>query len=135
MKDPLSHHNPAPFVEHPAPVDEVTLRAFCTKVIDGDTFDLLIESRPTHILTTERVRLLGVDTPEVYGSRAEPAGRVAKARVEELLMPHKPILVRTNDTRDKYGRLLMEVFYQAESGVWLSLGDTLLAEGLGKEYP
>lgn len=110
-------------------VGSVVLRAFCTKVIDGDTYDLLLEARPTHYLSVERVRLAVVDTPEIFGINAEPAGRVAKARVEELILD-QPILVTITEDRDKYGRLLVDVTYYSE-GLLYSLGETLVEEGLG----
>lgn len=129
--EPLGHHKPSPFREHPSGVEPIVLRAFCTKVIDGDTYDLLLEARPTHYLSVERVRLAGVDTPEMFGVNAEPAGRVAKARVEELILG-RPILVTVTEGRDKYGRLLVDVTFFEDKP--LSLGDVLIEEGLGKPF-
>ena len=44
------------------------------KVIDGDTLDVLIDLG-FNIKMKERVRLLGVDTPEVFGQNAVPSGK------------------------------------------------------------
>lgn len=128
MNMPLAHHKPAPFRDHPPIVGGVVLRAECTRVVDGDTFDLLLEGQPDHVLVTERVRLHGVDTPEIFGAKAVPAGHVAKARVEELL-PGRPLRALLTGGRDKYGRLVVAVEYQTPAG-WADLADTLLTEGL-----
>lgn len=129
MKEPRSHHKPNPFRGHPHKPTEVTLRAFCTRVVDGDTFDLLIESRPSHILTTERVRLLGADTPEMYGRNATPEGTEVKEWVEGLIQD-RPVLITLDDKRDKYGRLLVSVFYflDGDAGI-MSLAKHLISEG------
>lgn len=130
--DPLQSHRPTPFRDHPADLEPVWLRGFCSKVVDGDTYDLLLEGRPDHILSNERVRLAGVDTPEVYGAKATPDGRVAKARVEDLILG-QPVMALVGSDRDKYGRLVVEVEYFAIDGL-TSLGGTLLAEGLGTPF-
>jgi micrococcal nuclease len=72
-------------------------------VIDGDTIELA---------NGERVRLVQVDTPEVYGS-PECHGRQASASTKRLLP--RGTLVRlyrelATDSMDQYGRLLRYVF-------------------------
>ncbi len=53
-----------------------------------------------------RVRLIGIDTPEVHGS-AEPCGQVAAAFVARLLAPGTRVRYRVGvEPRDRYGRLL-----------------------------
>jgi micrococcal nuclease len=57
-----------------------------------------------------RVRLIGVDTPEIHG-RVECFGREATAFVEDLLqagdrVPYRP----GREERDRYGRLLAYVW-------------------------
>lgn len=134
-EDARGHHSPLPFRDHPMiGAGAIRLRAECTRVVDGDTFDLLVECQPNHIIATERVRLAVVDTPEIYGRNAEPAGQVAKARVEELIGHSAPLQILTDNRRDKYGRLIVFVFYlEPLSNRWTSLGDTLVSEGLGVE--
>jgi len=71
-------------------------RAKVTAVIDGDTIE--IEGR-------ERVRYIGIDTPEIdecYGPEATKANR-------ELVEGKEVILIRDVENQDKYNRLLRYV--------------------------
>jgi micrococcal nuclease len=84
-----------------------------TKVLDGDTFEFLAdgESRPT------RVRLLGVNTPEVTGqdnihfAADMCAGREAEAQLERLLPAGTKVQLRAlhKDSTNR-GRILRYVF-------------------------
>ncbi|MFZ8998353.1 MAG: thermonuclease family protein [Ilumatobacteraceae bacterium] len=86
-------------------------------VVDGDTIDVTIGGR------TERVRLLGIDTPEIdhdaFDGRpavaAECFGDEATAHVGRLLPPGSAVrLVRDVVGRDDYGRLLAFVFRSSD---------------------
>jgi len=81
----------------------------------------------------ERVRLLGVDAPEVKGYRdAEPGGEEAKARARELL-GSGPVRLEadgTADERDGYQRLLRYVHLPDGR----DLGRTLIEEGYARAY-
>ena len=80
------------------------------KVTDGDTIRVLYRGRE------ERVRLIGVDTPEVpwYGGSGEcfgvEAARYAKRRLEGRVVR----LEFGADRRDPYGRLLAYVYVDDE---------------------
>lgn len=80
-----------------------TVRATVTRVVDGDTVDVQIDGR------TERVRLIGVDTPEVHGT-AEPYGAEASAFTKERLTGQEVSLELDAEARDRYGRLLAYVW-------------------------
>lgn len=82
------------------------------KIVDGDTVDVDIDLGFGVVLTDERVRIMGIDTPE---SRTRDKvekifGLAAKARLKELL-DKKAILI-THDDRNgedmkgKFGRVL-----------------------------
>lgn len=86
-----------------APRDTTTARV--TKNTDGDTLRLS---------GIGRVRLIGVDTPEVYGG-VECYGREASAFTERVLPPGTRVRYRLGvEPRDRYGRAL--------AYVWLSDG-------------
>lgn len=95
-------------------------------VTDGDTIKAL-QGRNEHY-----VRLIGIDTPEVYPKR-ECGGREATRSMEKLLDPGdrvKLIRDRTQDNnRDQYGRLLRYV----QSGK-RDLGRTQVHKGLAQVY-
>jgi endonuclease YncB( thermonuclease family) len=75
------------------------------EVTDGDTVDVRLRSR------TDTVRIIGIDTPEVYFG-AECGGAQASRSMHQLLQPGdrvKLIRDRSQDNRDRYGRLLRYV--------------------------
>ena len=74
-------------------------------VVDGDTIKVKIGGK------TESVRLIGIDTPETVrpGVSVECGGPEASASMHDLLSPGdqlKLIRDRSQDDRDRYGRLL-----------------------------
>ncbi|MGQ0434124.1 MAG: thermonuclease family protein [Microthrixaceae bacterium] len=94
--------------------------------IDGDTIEVRLDD------TTERVRYIGIDTPESV-ARDRPIecfGVEAKARLAELLPPGTEVrLERDVEARDKYGRLLAYVF-RSSDGVHINL--LLVEEGFAE---
>ena len=68
-----------------------------TRVIDGDTIE---------IEGGERVRYLGIDTPEVK----EHFGSEALKKNQELVEGRRVYLEKDTENRDKYGRLLRYVW-------------------------
>jgi len=92
-------------------------------LVDGDTFDVRIGD------VEERVRLIGIDTPESV-ARDRPVecfGPEAKARMAELLPVGTEVrLERDVEARDRYGRLLAYVF-RVEDG--LHVNHALVLEG------
>ena len=78
-------------------------RATVTHVVDGDTIDVEIGGR------TERVRLIGIDTPETKKPNApiECYGPEASAFTASLLPIGTEVLIERDIVgRDDYGRLL-----------------------------
>lgn len=92
-------------------------------LVDGDTLTVRIDG------ATERVRLIGIDTPESV-ARDRPVecyGPEAKARMAELLPVGTAVrLERDVEARDRYGRLLAYVF-RAEDD--LHVNHALVLEG------
>lgn len=83
------------------------------KVVDGDTVDVRLRRSGRKA----RVRLIGIDTPEVYGG-VECGGPEASAALRRLLPAGTRVRMRndvTQDTRDRYGRLLRYV-HKARNG-------------------
>ena len=82
------------------------------KIVDGDTVDVDINLGFGIVLTDERVRIMGIDTPESRTSdKVEKVfGLAAKARLKELL-DEEAILITTEDKhgedmKGKFGRVL-----------------------------
>lgn len=98
-------------------------------IVDGDTLKIQARVWP-NIVVEERVRLLGVDTPEMKA--AAPCERAlaqtAKQVTVEVLMAGKHITV-TSNSRDSFGRILGDVRVDG-----ISLSDTLLARGVARKF-
>jgi micrococcal nuclease len=94
--------------------------------VDGDTVDVRLGG------TEERVRLIGIDTPESVAQDrpVECFGPEAKARLAELLPVGTQVrLERDVEARDRYGRLLAYVF-RASDGALVNL--VLVDEGFAE---
>jgi micrococcal nuclease len=100
--------------------------------IDGDTIDVVTADG-----TTERVRLLGVDTPETKkpDTPVQCMGPEA-SRLTETLAPAgaQVTLVQDDaaDEHDQYGRLLRHVLVDDDSTSETSLAGELLSRGLAR---
>jgi micrococcal nuclease len=106
-----------------ATAGEFTLKGAVTEVVDGDTLRVRLASGKT-----ERVRLIGIDAAE---RGACFAGQAAE-RARQLALS-KPVVLRgdrTQDTRDRYGRLLAYVWIPGGR----DLGYQLVAGGFAKVY-
>jgi micrococcal nuclease len=99
-----------------------TLRGTVTYVVDGDTVDVRLTSG-----RMERVRLIGIDTPE----RGQCGFAKATAYARSLVQSRAALLQgdATQATRDRYGRLLAYVWVGGRD-----LGFKQLARGLAKVY-
>lgn len=96
------------------------------RVVDGDTVDIDV------LGTRERVRLIGIDTPETKkeDTPVECFGPEATAFTESLLPPGTRVrLERDVEPRDVFGRLLAYV-YRADDGVFVNLA--IIANGYAR---
>ena len=89
-----------------------TYRCKVLKVVDGDTVDVDIDLGFGIWQKNERVRIMGIDTPEsrTRDKIEKKFGLAAKARLKSLLGP-KPVLRTTiskkgEDMKGKFGRVL-----------------------------
>src|SRR2546423_6498820 len=83
-----------------------TLEGTVVRVVDGDTIHVRVADR------VEKVRYIGVNTPEVHHPRKgeEPGGREATA-VNRTLVDGRRVRLETDvRPRDRYGRLLAYVW-------------------------
>jgi micrococcal nuclease len=102
-------------------------RANAIGVVDGDTIDLKVDLGFT-VFVDARVRLLGVNCPELHGSTAK-AGKDAQTFTASWLWTHSTeITMRSYKAkeREKYGRWLAEIF---PVGGGISLNQALLDSG------
>ena len=103
--------------ESAASATGLTANATVDRVVDGDTVDMIIDG------VEERVRLIGIDTPETKKENTpiECFGLEATAFTQSLLSAGTELyLERDVEARDVYGRLLAYA-YLVESAVFVNL--------------
>ena len=95
----------------------LTANASVDYVVDGDTVDMIIDG------VNERVRLIGIDTPETKKENTpiQCFGPEATAFTQSLLPEGTPVyLERDVEARDIYGRLLAYA-YRVDTGTFVNL--------------
>lgn len=114
------------------------------KVVDGDTIDAIIDLG-FGIFTKKRIRLIGIDAPEIRlqskiedpqeRKKEKARGLLAKEELTKLLKgKNKTLIVKTKlDKRGKYGRVLGEIFV-SESGSLTNINNLLLLGGYVEKY-
>jgi endonuclease YncB( thermonuclease family) len=125
---------PAEFGNHPSPFVGGAFRAVCRHVVDGDTFDALVDLGFNQYAYAT-IRLRGVNTAEMRGgTKPERArGLAAKERAKQLV-EGKPVVLRTLPDPTTFGRYVADVHFQHE-GRWVDLGQMLLTEDLALPIP
>lgn len=110
------------------PVSSPTLAVSLVKIIDGDTIDVNLNGK------TERVRLIGIDTPEMNDYRSEIQCFAQEAKTKaQVLLTNSSFTLQPDSTqmdRDKYNRLLRYVIFSDKS----NLAKLLIEQGYGYEY-
>lgn len=115
-----------------------------TEVVDGDTVDVLYNGRE------ERIRLIGIDTPEVHVENdpaefegvpeneegeqclkkwGKNASNYVKKRIDGKNANLQYNLENRNPERDSYGRILGEIFYNNSS-----INRQLVLQGYARSY-
>ena len=110
------------------------------KVVDGDTVDVDINLGFGVWLSDERVRIMGIDTPEsrTRDKVEDLFGEAAKARVKELMEGSAKLITTENkkgeDMKGKFGRILGDFYVERYEGEREKLTDVLIEEGHAVAY-
>lgn len=113
------------------------------KVVDGDTIDVTIDLG-FDVCTKQRVRLLGIDTPESRTRDLEEKkfGLISKKKLKEWCLKaveseKDDIEIQLRcpeaDSRGKFGRILAEVWV-SEDGEWTNVNKWLCDNGFAVPY-
>ena len=113
------------------------------RVVDGDTVDVDIDLGFGVWLKDERVRIMGIDTPE---SRTRDTveklfGTAAKERLKQLIGGKSGPILKTQVSKDgedmkgKFGRILGDFeCYDHKHDAWRMVTDVLVEEGHAVAY-
>jgi len=105
---------------------QFTYHAEIKKVIDADTFKVRIDLGLGGSFSRQKIRLKGIDAPEVNTKE----GKKAKAYVEKVLRGLPLVTILTSKS-DKYDRYLADVWYGPDEKY---LNQELLDSGLAKAW-
>ena len=113
-------------------------RATLLKIIDGDTVDVDLDLGFGIVLTNQRIRLYGIDTPESRTRDLEEkkCGKLAARYIEDHIKVSSSFTLRTKlDGKGKYGRILGElVCFVPEFDREMSLNDAMISKKLAVKY-
>ena len=116
-------------------------RATIIKVVDGDTVDVDIDLGFGIIMKDERVRIMGIDTPEsrTRDKVEKKFGLAAKARLKELLGKTCTLKTQINkdgeDMKGKFGRILGDfIVYDSNTDSYKNVTEIMIAEHHAVKY-
>lgn len=111
------------------------------RVIDGDTVDVDIDLGFGTWIKKERVRIMGIDTPEsrTRNKVEKKFGLASKARLKELLgakaILKTQVSKKGEDMKGKFGRILGDFsVYHAPTDSWRMATEVLIEEGHAVAY-
>lgn len=103
-------------------------KAEVVSVYDGDTVTATFQLGFNHVMKNQKIRLYGINTPEMRGDEKEQ-GRVVRDYVRSLCLG-KDVLVKTHkDKSGKFGRWLAQIYIGD-----MCLNDHLIEKGYAVSY-
>ena len=113
------------------------------KIVDGDTVDVDIDLGFGIILKNERVRIMGIDTPEsrTRDKVEKQFGLAAKYRLKGMLDNKSGPILKTQinkkgeDMKGKFGRILGDfTVYHGPTDAWRMVTEIMVEEGHAVAY-
>ena len=113
-----------------------TYKCTVTKIIDGDTIDVDIHLGFDVVLTKQRIRLMGIDTPESRTRNLEEKARglISKQYMIDKCPVGSKITLKSLD-RGKFGRIFGEIWEaDIDSTTVEPLNKRMITDGFAVEY-
>jgi len=111
------------------PASLYTYRAIITKVYDGDTVTADIDLGMKIWLRGERLRLWGIDTPELNRGNNRIQARIARDFLRRQILGKQVIVKTIKDRKGKYGRYLAIIYNRN-----VNINQLMLSQSLAKKY-
>ena len=105
-------------------------KAKIVDVYDGDTFTFEVDLGFS-ITVKEKIRLAGINTPEVRG-KSKPEGIMVRDYVRSMILG-KEVMIQVFK-KGKFGRYVAYVFFDNLTGIPCNLTEHLLEKNYGKEF-
>jgi micrococcal nuclease len=102
--------------------------AYVVSVYDGDTITADIDLGFGIIMKNQKIRLYGIDAPELKGLE-KLSCQTSKIWLAEKILNKKIVVKTTQDKKEKYGRWLGEIFLNDEN-----INERMVNEGLAIKY-
>lgn len=114
-----------------------TYNAHVTKVYDGDTITVDIDLGLGVWLKGQKIRLFGINAPELRGPTHDD-GIVSRDFLRELLLGKNVVLLTYKDKKGKWGRWLGDIFLppdpNSDDGVDVCVNTVLIRKGYATPY-
>ena len=105
-----------------------TYKATVVSVYDGDSITIDWDLGAGVVLHGQKIRLYGINTPELRGDDRE-AGLISRDYVREMILDKEITMKTYKDKKGKYGRWLAEIFIDG-----INLNKQLIDMGYAVEY-
>lgn len=113
-------------------------KANLNSIYDGDSVRLDIDLGFGSWLINQRIRLYGIDAPEIRGEERD-AGLEAKAFLWQELIDQELVIESYKDRSDKYGRWLATIYVEAsdqdDNIIWVNVNELMVSSGHATPYP
>lgn len=107
------------------------------RCLDGDTVDIALRHKETGLVYKHRVRMFGIDTPEMHPKKDKPnrdeeikLSILARDALENLCKENNYIVLAHFMKDDKYGRRMAKFF--TKDGICIN--EWMVKQGHAKEY-
>jgi len=102
---------------------QYTYKALTTDVYDGDTVTVEIDLG-FKINFTEKIRLLGINAPEMKGTD-KAKGTKSRDALRKMILKKEIIIKTEKDKKEKYGRYLGTIFIEKNSK-WICVNEWMV---------
>jgi micrococcal nuclease len=109
-------------------MQQYVYKAFVVSIFDGDTITVNIDLGFDVWLKEQKIRLQGINAPEVRGEQ-RTQGIKSRNRLIELILNKEVIIETVKDKKEKFGRWLGKVYFNSEL-----INEKLVQEGLAQKY-
>lgn len=109
-------------------------KCMTVRVVDGNTIDAEIDLG-FNVLVEQRIKLFGVNVPDMRSYKEEDKDRAIKARDRLLVLLGNEFICQTMlNKRGKTGRTLGQVYVMDINGQRIDVNQTLIDEGFASKF-